>query len=278
VIQPSFQELYSAKTDDELLALAADSASLREDAKAVLAQELERRNLQPPTLQGGTGGNNEEARDAERMTLAHGWAALDILMRETVRRLARFGFLPSYPKVASWRTGLTAPRALVFASGLLLNTCIALLGTPLLKAGIGTMFHPNSFSGLLWKSLALDFLGAAGLGFSVCRVWRSRSAVWTWVLPVLWFAVRFVPTAFSGGNKSVLVGHSLWSQFYGSECASGLQSERCLNFILFMLPLVTSLVRGVSYSLGAWVSSMLPPQFKRVQEVAAGAITTADSR
>jgi hypothetical protein len=39
------EQFYSAKTDDELLALSADEASLREDAKQLLAHEVRRRGL-----------------------------------------------------------------------------------------------------------------------------------------------------------------------------------------------------------------------------------------
>jgi hypothetical protein len=218
VIQQSFQELYSAKTDDELLALAADSTSLREDAKSVLAQELQRRNLQRP---------------------------------------------PSHDKVESRSAGSTPPpRALIFVGALVLNICIALLGTPLLEAGIGKMFHPHSFAALLWKWWALDFLCAAGLGFSISRLWRSKAAAWTWVLPVLWFALRFVPAALSDGNQSVLVGHSVWSRFSGSDCISGLPSLGCRTFFLFTLPLV----RGVAYSVGVYTASILTSEAKRVHK------------
>jgi len=219
VIQQSFQELYSAKTDEALLALAADSASLAEDAKATLWQELERRNLKQS---------------------------------------------PSHPKPESRPAGSMPPRALVFAGGLVLNTCIALLCTPLLEAGVGKMFQPHSLSGLLWKWWSLDFLCAAGLGFSISRFWRSGSAVWTWVLPVLWFTVRFVPIALSGENQSVLLDHSVWSQFSGSGCTTGMQSLGCQNFFLFTLPLI----RGIAYSLGAFLSLMLTAYSKRLAEIA----------
>lgn len=41
----SLVQLYSSKTDDELLALAANLDSLVEEARPVLADELHRRNL-----------------------------------------------------------------------------------------------------------------------------------------------------------------------------------------------------------------------------------------
>jgi hypothetical protein len=45
VQRDSLELLYTSKTDDELLALAADRASLREEAGPILADELRRRNL-----------------------------------------------------------------------------------------------------------------------------------------------------------------------------------------------------------------------------------------
>jgi hypothetical protein len=41
------EQLYSSKTDEELLAMSADYASLLEEAKPILARELGRRNLDP---------------------------------------------------------------------------------------------------------------------------------------------------------------------------------------------------------------------------------------
>jgi uncharacterized protein YajQ (UPF0234 family) len=41
----SLEQLYSSKTDDELLALSADEGSLREEAKQILIRELQRRGL-----------------------------------------------------------------------------------------------------------------------------------------------------------------------------------------------------------------------------------------
>ena len=221
MLPQSFQELYSAKTDDELLALAADSSSLREDAKSVLAQELQRRNLQQP---------------------------------------------PSHHKVDSRQPNSTSPRALVFVGAMLLNTAIALLFTPVSEAGIAKMFHPPSLARLLLQWWILDFMCATGLGFSISRLWRNKSATWTWVLPVLWFAFGFLVAALSGRNQSILVNHSIWSQFSGSDCINGLRSIGCRNFVLFTLPLV----RGVSYSLGAYIASLRLLGTDRLQESVTG--------
>jgi hypothetical protein len=54
----SFSRLYSSKTDEELLALAADQDALTEDARSALAEELERRNL---AIESSVSTDNETA-------------------------------------------------------------------------------------------------------------------------------------------------------------------------------------------------------------------------
>lgn len=52
------EQLYSSKTDDELLALSADEGSLREDAKQTLIRELQRRGLDAGSVA------NDEVKDS----------------------------------------------------------------------------------------------------------------------------------------------------------------------------------------------------------------------
>lgn len=68
----SFEQLYSTKTDDELLALAADKASLRDDAKPILVDELRRRNL----AEGSRGKTSEiqAAPTSHNVSRALSWA------------------------------------------------------------------------------------------------------------------------------------------------------------------------------------------------------------
>lgn len=215
MIQQSFQELYSAKSNDELLTLAADISSLREDVKAILVQERERRNLEKP---------------------------------------------PSQHRVEFQPAGVTPPRALVFVGALLLNTFIACFCTPLLERGIGTIFHSHSFAALLLKWWTLDPIFAAGLGFSVYRLWKTNSVAWTWVLPALWFGLRFIPAVLSADSQSVFSTRSVWSHFSGIDCAEGLQAVGCRQFLLFTLPFV----RGVFYALGAYLSMIVSFQAKHI--------------
>jgi hypothetical protein len=219
VIQHSLQELYSSKTDEELLALAADDTSLRDDAKPILAQELERRNLQRP---------KQGKADPERPL--------------------------------STKSDLT--RNAIFALALILNMCIALFVTAVLETGLGKTFQPHSLAAILWKWWILDFLCATGSGFSIYQIWKTNAAKWTWILPAIWFGLRFVSVAFSASNQSISGEPSLWSQFSGAECISASHGLGCWNFFLFTLPLV----RGVSYSVGAYLSEQIRVNPRRSAE------------
>lgn len=53
----SLAQLYSSKTDEELSVLVAERDSLVEEARSVLASEIERRNLAIPPQQAGVGPN-----------------------------------------------------------------------------------------------------------------------------------------------------------------------------------------------------------------------------
>ena len=97
------------------------------------------------------------------------------------------------------------------------------------------------------------------------RLWRSKPATWTWALPVFWFTIGFVLASLSRASQSVLDRQSVWSQFSGNECVSGLQSLGCGKFFLFSLPLI----RGTAYSLGAYISLVLAAYSKRLAEIAA---------
>src|SRR5271169_6233004 len=99
----SLEEIYSSKTDDELLAISADDGSLREEAKSILADELRRRNLTAVPTDNG--------------------------------RIPNLGITPP-PRFT---------RVLRFGGVLLLNTCVAVVGTSALAAEIGRAFHPHSF-------------------------------------------------------------------------------------------------------------------------------------
>lgn len=210
----SLEQLYSSKTDDELLALSADETFLREEAKQILIRELLRRGLDVASVA------NDEVRLG---TISE--------RRRPFRRSIKFGGL------------------------LILNAFVAVLGTASLEAEIGSVIHPRSIVGLLWKWWSLDLFCAALIGFLVWRKWKTQATKWTWTLPAVWFVLRFVFALMSHHQPSVLIGgHGIWYQFSGADCQSGYRAgSGCVDYWAFTAPCV----RGLTYSIGAYLSSKM---------------------
>jgi hypothetical protein len=134
-------------------------------------------------------------------------------------------------------------RGLKFCGAFVLNTLAALLGTAVLKAPLAEVFRPHSLTGILWEEWILSIVVACCIGFGVWQTWRSTAAKWIWLLPALWFGVRIL---IAYGSRGV------WFHFSGAGCVNGSASVECRNFLVFTVPCI----RGVSYSLGAYVSSL----------------------
>jgi hypothetical protein len=133
--------------------------------------------------------------------------------------------------------------ALKFFGLLVINTVVAVIGTAILTTAIGQAFHPHSLGAILWKEWSLS-IGCAGvIGFGMWRTWRSRVAHWTWVLPALWFGVKFI---FAIGQGPLLF------KFSGEACVDGVRPVGCINWFAFSIPFV----RSVFYSLGAYAASI----------------------
>ena len=132
---------------------------------------------------------------------------------------------------------------LKFFGLLVVNIVVAVIGTAILTTAIGQAFHPHSLGAILWKEWSLSIGCAAVIGFGMWRTWRSDVAHWTWVLPTLWFGVKFI--------LAIGQGHLL-SQFSGGACVDGVRSIGCINWFAFSIPFV----RSVFYSLGAYAASI----------------------
>ena len=144
-------------------------------------------------------------------------------------------------------------RGLKFCGALILHTIVALIGTAILEGATAKAFRPQALAGVLWKEWALSLLCAAVIGFFMWRTWRVSAAMWVWVLPSVWFSLAFVLALFTSHGRSVLVGGGLLSQFSGMGCEAGERALGCRNFFVFTIPFI----RGVSYSVGAYLSSLL---------------------
>jgi hypothetical protein len=68
----------------------------------------------------------------------------------------------------------------------------------------------------------------------------------------LWLGAGVVHSLLVRGTPDVFAGRNIWSQFSGTDCANGVASG-CRNFFAFMIPFI----RAVSYSVGAYFSSLL---------------------
>jgi hypothetical protein len=210
----SLEQLYSSKTDDELLALKADDLSLREQAKQILIRELQQRGLDTTSVA------DDEVRNS-----------------------------------STWEMGRPFPRSVKFSGILILNVLMAVLGTAALEAEIGSVIRPHSIVGLLWKWWSLDLFCAALIGFLVWRRWKTQASKWTWAVPAVWFGLRFFFALMSHEQQSVLVGgRGIWYQFSGADCQNGYRAgSGCVNYWAFTAPCV----RGISYSIGAYLSSKI---------------------
>jgi len=130
--------------------------------------------------------------------------------------------------------------ALKFLGLLLANIVVAVIGTAILTTEIGKAFHAHSLGAVLWKEWSLSIGCAAVIGFGMWRTWRNRVAHWTWVLPTLWFGVKFI----------LAIGKGSLFQFSGEACVDGVRPIGCINWYAFTMPFI----RSVFYSLGAYAA------------------------
>ena len=143
------------------------------------------------------------------------------------------------------------PKGLRFCVWLILHTMVAILGTAVLDTVFGKAIHPHSLAAILWKEWILSLACGGFIGFFMWRTWRVSAAMWVWILPGLWFALRFLSALLASQSHSALIGGGLWGQFSGAACDGGTRALGCINFLVFTIPFV----RGVSYSVGALLAS-----------------------
>jgi hypothetical protein len=123
---------------------------------------------------------------------------------------------------------------------LIVNLSCALIGTAIVSTSIGRLYKPQSINGVVAKEWLLSILIAATIGFWAYRRGSdNEAAVWTWVLPAVWFTVRLI-TQLPGGNVVF--------KFSGAGCNLGLRAVECTNFFVFTI----IFIRSVAYSLGAY--------------------------
>ena len=137
-------------------------------------------------------------------------------------------------------------RALKFAGLLLVNLAVAVIGTAILDSALWRVIPSHSAPAIVWKEFIFSIVCAAFIGFGMWRTWRNSAAKWTWILPAVWFAFGYLTIA----------GHGeVWGRLSRFGSGSVLGAPEVRSFFLFTVPLV----RAVSYSFGAYLSSLLYP-------------------
>jgi hypothetical protein len=142
------------------------------------------------------------------------------------------------------------PRALKFSGLLVIHAVLAIFGTAIVDGALRWAIPPHSVTAVIWRECVTSILGAASLGFSLWRIWPNPGAKWAWVIPAAWFTCGLLFIA--GG----LAGPSdIFNHFSGFVFKNNSGAEDVLTFSMFTIPFL----RGVAYSVGAYISSMLRP-------------------
>lgn len=129
---------------------------------------------------------------------------------------------------------------------MLVNLVVAVIGTAMLDTGISKVIPSHSIAMVVRKEFILSIICAGLIGFGMWRTWRNLAAKWTWVLPAVWFAFGYL----------IVAGHGdAFGRLSGTGSVSVLSAPDVRSFFSFTVPLV----RAVSYSVGAYVSSLLYP-------------------
>jgi len=132
-------------------------------------------------------------------------------------------------------------RTLRFLLFLIVHTVVAIFGTAIVEHAIWRLVPTHSVVGVLWKECILSAICATSIGLSVGRIWRTSAAKWAWVLPGVWFTFGFLARQ---GN--------VWGGLFDFH-SDVLAMPDTRSFVAFTVPLL----RAVSFSLGAYISSLL---------------------
>ena len=152
-----------------------------------------------------------------------------------------------HTKVVALSLAMTTTVKWICQAGVfLLHLLFAWLGTAAL---VSVAEHPTRLSPVSHLILQEDLLSsvaAAGLGYSVYRIWRSQPMRWVWLGGLLWFARGAFRSWSEQRTLGVLQnGHSIFWDMSGIGCSFDTRS--CRDWAVYS---VTSL-RTIFYSVGA---------------------------
>jgi hypothetical protein len=133
---------------------------------------------------------------------------------------------------------------LKFCGFLLIDLAVAIIGTAILDSAVRRMVPSHSVAEIVTKEIVLSIVVAALIGFGMWRTWRNSAAKWTWVPAAVWFVFGYLTIA---GSTDV------WGRLSGFGSGSVLSAPDVRSFFVFTVPLI----RASSYSLGAYISSLV---------------------
>jgi hypothetical protein len=138
-------------------------------------------------------------------------------------------------------------RALKFSGLLVVNLVVAIIGTAIMDTAVGKVIPvpPHSIPAIIWREYILSIICAALIGFGMWRTWRNSVAKWIWIAAAAWFLFGLLAV----GRGDV------WGQLSGFGSKGVLIAPDVRAFFAFTVPLV----RALSYSVGAYVSSLFYP-------------------
>ena len=141
-------------------------------------------------------------------------------------------------------------KLLRLAGEFVLNLVIAIFGTAIVESSIWSAWsqigRAHSVSGIEAREWLLSLAIAALLGIFIGKR-GSRTAVWVWTLPVVFFALGALMYR-ARPSSSVLVCGGFAEHFLAPNCL--VDPHECRDFFLFTIPAA----RAAAYSLAARLS------------------------
>jgi hypothetical protein len=156
---------------------------------------------------------------------------------------------PDLPRTSTRETML--PRSLTMALTFVFHLAVAVLGTLVVESPFERSMVGRSVRASLFRVDLLTSACAFGLGYLVFQRWRPAVAKWVWVAGLCWFSQRvlFPPD----GNHVVLWEVAATRSVLFADWAA---MQNWTLYTLFSL-------RVISYSAGAWSSSLVGDLWKR---------------
>ena len=135
-------------------------------------------------------------------------------------------------------------RPLVLAGSFTGNLLVAILGSTALESPISLVlkFLTHSFASFVAREWICSILFAFLLGYFIQAIWRSRTAQWIWIVPLVWLFYGLTGIHYDTGAP--------WLTFSGIACAKGYR-HYCQQFWIFSVPLIRSSI----YSYAAYRAS-----------------------